>query len=1250
MEQQNGRNWENRTRKRGKTAPLIPSSILDQASQRIFIVSLFILIQTFKLYDLILLKTELPLSNESSTNLTSFSFVLKYTLIDGLFLWILPILNIQYLTFSPSKTLLFTLLLNLISIFLVSSYALPLLTNFLLPIWKFISQKKELNIIGESISKSKVIDIDSHFKGKLTIHYLPDSSAKMNPFNFDHDCLGSANNFDFGMPIEFNTSAGIGFLQVQQTTPQNDILLHNYTGHTLNKLFKKDYTKFNKLKNAKKDYGNVFYLEFPIKEPGMYKLKSVLDRKGNSIRLYKSEFEISNCPSAKFFYPPHFEFDANYKCLSTFEQKSFPVPWLEVYGPTPSFVNIDVKLDGRKFKSFNVTIKQDVDNRSKSRTTDYNYLTPVKLLRNSLEQSIVENINDSEIKSNSILEFQLLSIRDSFGNVHRYQPLSKDKDVWFKLNLKSSPTISLIDYSKEKKLLVNGTKTLQITRSDEFTDEDFPVKVILSHNGKNSTKIFESKKQLKEGIQVNEPGSYQIITADTKFCPCKIAETEPITIVQAEIPQLKIVAEQESDRCLGVVGYNFDFNFTGEAPFKVQYQIYSNKSGVLKPVATDTGKINRDLISQDHSHSFKFKPPSEGSFTIVFNNLKDVNYYEKGFPLSERYQTYFRQASEISLQSKSPTIYTCYGDTAKISMKFKGNGPFSFDYEYVDPQNRKRFGSVIKVKNVTSYLVETPKSLIGKNYEIELSNAKDILGCDAKIVNQDRAVRVVSRPDIPELELPKDKKQIVDGAFVVIPLKYKSSIGLSGNDIIYLKHWNLNGEDMKIQKADLRGSSLKLSNEGIYALESFENFGCKGKVIHAEHKVIITYYEKPSLTISSTAIQHRDESTIQLKPVCNGKVAELDLTLKGTAPFLVDYEIKLPNGRIEAHTMTVENHDIKIKLPTRENGQYEHKFKRIYDAKYTKHSGTQVNLYSPTVIYKVNQLPSAQFISGKHFSQICENKLNDDDLIIKLPIKLIGSYPFDVDVTIKNEETGKSYSLTFNKIYEPFLPLSNIKFFTLGDYSITIDKISDHNGCTNYLKLDSIKYILSITEPPNIFKTLPQEKHYCVGDHVSYTLTGVPPITIYYEYNNINRKAESYNIFKRLASKPGILNIKALKDSGGNQCLVNFTKNIEKSNSLQLQVHDLPSVEVNKGDYIVEDIHQGDQTELVFTFIGEPPFKLTYVRTIDVKEGHKKVRRVVEKETIKDIWDYQYIVLASLEGTYEAIEVEDKFCRAIKTI
>ena len=65
---------------------------------------------------------------------------------------------------------------------------------------------------------------------------------------------------------------------------------------------------------------------------------------------------------------------------------------------------------------------------------------------------------------------------------------------------------------------------------------------------------------------------------------------------------------------------------------------------------------------------------------------------------------------------------------------------------------------------------------------------------------------------------------------------------------------------------------------------------------------------------------------------------------------------------------------------------------------------------------------------------------------------------------------------------------------------------------------------------------------------------------------------------------------------------MNYTFDTTKLDELRLEVHEIPTVEVNKGDYLIEDLHEGDQTELIFTFLGEPPFQLTYIRTIDIRK------------------------------------------------
>ncbi|KAG7663432.1 POM152 [[Candida] subhashii] len=1258
MSRPNGRDIYIREKEDG---PLIPTTILDQASQRLFITSLFILIQSWKIYDLVLLKTEIPGSDEQLTQLNNFSYMLKYAIIDGLFLWLLPVLNIQYLTFSAFKTLLYTIILNVISLLLISSFALPLLSNIFVPIWKIVLQKKELNIIGEAVDRNSVIDMNAHFKGQLTIHYLPHSSAKMNPFHLDQTCINKEEPEGLSMPVEFNTTTGIGFLQIQQITPDNEIKLLNYTGHSLNKLMNRDYSHLSQFPEFKSGDSRVFYLEYPIIEPGMYRIKHVLDNKGNNIRTYKSEFSVSYCPQAKYLYGSSFDMSQNFKCISSLIDDTLPVPKIETSSTTPSYVQVNVKVNGRDFRTMNITVSDETDSTRKHQKFDYSWLKATKLVRNTLEQEILSSLSSLKYEGTTSVELQLLQIQDSLGNIQRYNPLSKDQDVWYSLNLKKSPSVGLVDAEKGAELLVGGHKRLLFTNIDSLKVEDFPLSVVIGFKNQhqaslNISNTFKTKHDFQKGLSVDQPGEYSLISAQTKFCPC---ETRPgtIQVKLATPPQVHIIDEAVSDRCLGTIGYNFNFNFTGKPPFKVQYRVYVNQSGVLRPVHSEQGRVLRELTSFENSHLFKFKPHTEGSYTIVFNNLKDLNYNQEPIRLDEKkhtYSTYFKQASEIGLKSTQKTIYTCYGQTSNIPLFFKGSGgPFKFDYDFIDPDSQKKLIDTSHAENVDSFSIDTPKGLIGKTYELRLTNAKDRFGCDAKITHP--SIRIASRPDIPTLELSADIKDhihVVEGDSVELPIVYKSSVGLSNNDKIEVKFTKPGSGDSRIMKMNVKGGSIRVSETGTYSLVSFENKGCPGRITHNERAVRISYFDKPSLQIvaENEFKQHKEENTIHLKPVCNGCSNKVKLQLTGKAPFILDYEIRLPSGKIETHSMNVEGHEIIISLPSRENGRYEHKFKRIYDGLYTKSRGRAVNVVAPRVLYNVNGLPNAKFINEQRFSQICENALGKSDKVISIPVHLDGQYPFDIDASLKNEKTGEVKNIQFKNVNRPNLEFSNSKLFGLGDYSISFTKISDGNGCTRKeFKLND-KYVISITETPDIFKAEPKKYHYCVGEHVAYNLTGFAPFTIFYSFNNRVRQTESFYRFERLSSKPGILEIQSLKDSGASECMVNFTSDEKKMTSLRLQVHELPTVEINKGDYIVEDLQEGDQTEIIFTFIGEPPFTLTYIRTIDIKQGKKTSRKLVEKHTLQDIWDYEVIVPASLEGTYEAIEIEDKYCRAIKKV
>jgi nucleoporin POM152 len=126
---------------------------------------------------------------------------------------------------------------------------------------------------------------------------------------------------------------------------------------------------------------------------------------------------------------------------------------------------------------------------------------------------------------------------------------------------------------------------------------------------------------------------------------------------------------------------------------------------------------------------------------------------------------------------------------------------------------------------------------------------------------------------------------------------------------------------------------------------------------------------------------------------------------------------------------------------------------------------------------------------------------------------------------------------------------------------------------------------LMVSDPPTIIP-LESQTDYCVGEHVSYTLSGQPPFDVFYRFQGKERKARAASTsFRRIAEQPGEFTITALSDNASGKCKAE--KNITKI------IHPMPTVKISKGKTSVVDIHEGGDVEILFEFTGTPPFEFT---------------------------------------------------------
>lgn len=1281
---------EKRPRQRRDGLSLVPPHIVDHASQRLFVVSLFVLVQCWKVYDVILIRTELVAPAASLTLLNNFTFVLKYAAIDGIFLWLLPVLAIPKVSFSPFITLLLTLALNAATFVLASNATAPLFANLMLPFWKVLFNKKELTLVGDAVSSQNVVDMNAHFKGRYTIQYLPDSLAHFNPFQYVNECLSGLAPLQ--LPIEFNTTTDLGFLLIQHISPSKEVKYINYTRFELTRLAKRDYSHLKRQPKFVSHDLRVFYIEVPLIAPGRYKIAKVTDHKGVNIRSFKSELLIAHCPSAKLVYPAATDTYSTFQCISRgnkLEASNLHLPLAQVSGVTPLTLEFAIRLNGNKIGNFNSTIQTGLENKNdKDSITWYQSET---VSRNILEREILRNPAILSKAHPGKLEFQLLSVSDYFGKSKRYNPLSRDKDVWYEVELRQKPVLALFDKDIDLPLLVNSTKRLFIDTLQDLAESEFPITINFAFNhasndllSRNFSKTFKTVPDLKRGIEVPQPGKYYILKGVGPSCPCEVNTSKKVYVELVPVPRAEIKGEPLLDKCVGMVGYKFDFDLTGKPPFHIQYQVFKNVTGdVLKPVLNERGLSVRTLKTFDLQQQFEYRPPGEGNYLIVFKGLKDLNYHAHNVPLDEKkhtYLTYFKQRSRVSFFDKvgsfEKTIALCRNSSTSIPVYFSGNHPFSFTYDIINTQTGQEVVTGTKLENLLNdvFTIRTPTFTNGGEFKVVLRDVIDNLGCDADIDSRE-IVRIKARGDVPEILFEGDESvkhvQIVEGDSITIPLQIKSSIGRTSSDKVEYEVKSLQDPTVVKKRAVQNSRSFTVTEEGIYTLSSFSNGGCVGTVLQKDRQYIVTFHPKPKLLLTAVPniVLKQDLDTeinaMHLRPVCQNEALEVKLHLEGTKPFVVSYEVKLPSGKVESRVMNVKDNEVQLNLPTNEGGLYEHRFKAVYDKLYTpaKLQGME-SAAMPIVKYGVRSLPNIQFSGSDHFVQVCVTSLQQKfNPIPEIPVTFEGDYPFTVKASLKYEN-GKTERLVLKDIKEPYLNIADavdekgnklqlLDRLVVGEHLLTVDEISNGHGCVRKTLSKYHTYVIAITDVPNITKLL-KKLHYCVGDHIGYNLSGISPFNVYYEFNGKVQKAELAHMFHRLASKPGELSILALLDSSVNQCLVNFTHEAEKFDNLKLKIYDLPSVEISQGDDIIRDIHEGDLTEITFSFTGVPPFNLTYVRTLesgDSKQRHKKKNQkgkpaVIETKTVENIWEHEYTVAVGLEGTYEAIEVHDAFCVA----
>lgn len=1258
--------------------PVISESILDVDSQRYYVWAIFILIQAWKLYDLYLLHNTNLFDAAHTDELEwlhgfgflhpKLGFIFKYFFFDSLLILIIPFLNIPKLCFTPMLSVFLLCLVNLSTVVLTCSFSFTF-SSIMYSIYRTIIPEKELAIMETYVDTESIINQSDHFKGRKTIRYAPDSSIKINPFG-QQFCIRPVYNDIIKIPIKLESTYDLNFLQINYHDFNNDESVLNYTQRELKTFIVGDYynSAYVKYDPSVLADNNVQILEIPVQKPGYYSIKVATDKKNKIIRSYRSDTVVPVCPEAAFMPKESFSLD---KCLDDVVDDL----QITLLGVPPFTLYYEEEINGElsRLPPTHVSHVEKVDSPLNSK--DLMQHKKVRYASNYLQDiswaksyNISVPIGEKKLQKSGKYIYTINKVIDGFGNVISYTPDPNDKLSFHSFYCHPKPIISLVDSKPAIPILVDSQKYLDVRISNYGSmNRESPFDVVFKYIPNENENLYDpttfsqtfdlnSNSDLR--IMVDKPGTYMIEQGSSKFCPCKLGPSS-LNILSAKLPKMSVSLDPIIDNCIGTIGFKFNIDFVGNAPFEIGYKISK-----LDP--NDSNRVLRvEKLSSIQSDSttleYVFKPSSEGSYSIEFTTLSDKFYKNRiHFEQSEyRYITYFKQKPRayFSKGSKVQRLQCCHGAPSQTTLNIEGKAPFNVTYDIISPDYSVQSYTLEDIFE-NQILIKTPEFVKGGEYILTLRSVSDSTDCDVEFKGQE--VHIDVKNDVPQLSFQRDETfDIVKGDFFTVPLRIQS------NDLIDLVYSYQSFDGQVIDTITLNHfnpvKGLQLSRDGVYRLVSFTQGKCVGRVIH-DYAIKINYLSLPSLKIDqhNTELIVEGNNVFQKLKVCQNQNAQIIFNAVGSTPFAIKYSVKYPSGKVEERIEQINGATFTLQLSTNIPGSFEYKIRNIYDSIYTEEILNRLERlgsykFDDIVLkHEVTSLPVAKFIDTNTKIQTCISLLDETAKLPPIKVELTGALPMSMKVDIYNEYDGSLETAEFADLDSSVVDLMVLyRYLGIGTHVITINQVFDANGCSSdennskeeaiTIQVNDVPKIRHLIEESNQlsdFDSTADGHYYCVGDQITFMLNGVAPFQIYYGFNNALQQVEVQgNYFKRRAPGPGELQIKSLRDSSAKDCKVDYNDFDRKD--LKAIIYDLPSVEIVQGDSIEEDIHEGEQVEITFLLTGTPPFKLTYIRK-ELEDSSK----IVETEIVEDIMTNEYHILANLEGTYEAIEIQDRFCVA----
>ncbi|KAF9486443.1 hypothetical protein BDN70DRAFT_869985 [Pholiota conissans] len=1266
--------------------PLIPEKYVDVPSQRLYYLSFGLLCQSIKILDFVW-------SLASGGNHTA--TYRKWLMVDFLYCVVLSQLRIPRLQYGKASILLqIGTLWFLDSVMFggINVNASALLGGSLLtPGFSDVpSVAGTLSIrdflayltFGLIASSSK----DSHLLGQHTVRMSPISTAHLNPQNLNF-CLSSPNNQVF-IPVVLNNTdiAGLKYsitplgylddnsngkievidLNVKDLKSISQTQIPLLTQPTATpRPGDEDYDEYDDDDEVEVDTASKLQITqsmsyIPLSRPGIIRLERVYDQANANARLVISEAVVVPCPQVEFAKDegPGLE---QYRCAG---QELDTQLKINVYGVPPLSLRwirtINEYQEQFLVEGIQGDHKDVHDHQEEVHTTeimDKTSLTTSSLIsRVPSPQRVLVPLSISLKKPGAYL-YALEEITDGVGNTVRvgFDLPPPDIDSFtgtkttrsFMVLEKPSVAFSHCSTDLPDSLLIGSETTIAInpmhvssfdaplalTLAFRPTVDDIKEKRSKPHN--TTLKISASDKV--SYYRAKEPGEYQIIGIKGKYCTGTVLSPDTCRVIQKPLPSADIEWKRIHE-CSGDTGVSASLVFHGTPPFTIYYKTQRDNEPAITNSQTYTS-YRAELVLQ---------PERSGHHVFTFTALSDQNYrkIELQGPSIDQMIHPLASADFAGSGRGRKIVSSCSGDAVDIAVDLKGTAPWNIELQIIGPKTAE----VMSINDIerprATISVPIPKELQqnGGSFEIDLVSVADASKCKRPISVLGIVVKV--KRTVPTAQFygkPEERKVIVaENERASLPLR------LSGDMPWTVKYKRHEARTIMEETFYDRNAEIQVIDQGLYEILEVYDKQCPGIVVSDGATYKVEWIPRPSARLSSeTKALHAHNGSYILPPICEGLNDHVDLDLTGRPPFQIMYNIAQNTGAggnklMDQPIFNSIQPRTRFQLQTSIAGRVYYEVQQIGDAAYPLSGSkdkpiprTQRLLFEQQVSLR----PSARFYTRNRLGYCLHDALVPlDSTPSDGVVQLAGVPPFTIMIAIKNIAASHVETRTIVVPTNTWrLDIPTYTFNAVGAHLLSIEKVTDASGCEQAALDPMLRTIwIDVAETASIVP-FERREDICVGDRTQFQLEGIPPWTIGYKVNGKSYTQEARTSpFSILQQQPGLFTVTTIAHQQ-KMCKAAVA-------DLRFNVHELPSAQVGHGKRIYQDIHEGDQAEIVFTLIGEPPFTFTYQRS-ELSSKKDVIGKVLETHTVSRVQAKEYSIFSALEGTWTVTSISDKYCR-----